>query len=181
MTQINELRVTPDKKYLIIDVQIPDMDYYENVYLDSIMINTQKTYDITNSMEPWKTIACDSSKHIRELVEIDGIADNLFFVTILTNGEAADDTPCSLNETYTLGVTCDKYPMYLKGMQFLKQLGNNCEPPNDFIDYILQNKAFELSLLTGNTQKAIDYWKLFFNEKEKSSVSSNCGCHGRYK
>lgn len=181
MTQINELRVTPDSKHLIIDVQIQEMDYYENVYLDTITIDTQDTYNVTGPVKPIMTIPCDNSKHVRQFIDIDSIANNLFFVTITTTGEAADDTPCGMSETYTVGVTYDRYPMYLRGMQFLKQLGDNCEVPKDFIDYILQNKAFELSLLTGNNLKAIDYWNLFFNEKEKTAVSSKCGCHGRYK
>ena len=40
MMQFNELRITPDKKHLIIDVQVQEMRYYENVYLDTIIIDT---------------------------------------------------------------------------------------------------------------------------------------------
>jgi hypothetical protein len=78
-----------------------------------------------------------------------------------------------------LGVTYDKYPMYLQGMKLLNEL-NGCDPPGDLIDYILTHKAFDLSLQTGNYLKAIDYWNEFFDEKEKN-ISSKCGCHGRVK
>ena len=35
MVDFNELRVSPDRKNLIIDVSIKDFSYYENVYIDS--------------------------------------------------------------------------------------------------------------------------------------------------
>lgn len=44
MIQFNELRITPDGKHLIIDASINNSNYYNNVVLDSIVIDTQDTY-----------------------------------------------------------------------------------------------------------------------------------------
>lgn len=44
MINFNELRVSPDRKSLIIDVSVKDLSYYENVYIDSIIIDTQDTF-----------------------------------------------------------------------------------------------------------------------------------------
>lgn len=44
MVQFNELRITPDGKNLIIDVSVQDMEYYDNVFIDSIIIDTEDTY-----------------------------------------------------------------------------------------------------------------------------------------
>lgn len=44
MIQFNELRVTPDGKRLIVDVKVPDIKYYENVYIDTIQIDNQNTF-----------------------------------------------------------------------------------------------------------------------------------------
>lgn len=44
MINFNELRITPDGKYLIIDVSVKNEPYYDNVYIDSIIIDTQDTY-----------------------------------------------------------------------------------------------------------------------------------------
>ena len=44
MIKFNELRITPNNESLIIDVSIEDADYYQNVVLDSIIIDTQDTY-----------------------------------------------------------------------------------------------------------------------------------------
>lgn len=44
MIQFNELRVTPDNKKLIIDASVKDLQYYNNVYIDAVIIDTQDTY-----------------------------------------------------------------------------------------------------------------------------------------
>lgn len=180
MLQYNQLSISQDKKHLIIDVQVQDMSYYENVYIDTIIIDTQKTFSVTGpSSKPLMTIDCNHTKHFRQFIDIDSIADNLFFVYTISTGEPADNTPCGMDTTSILGVTYDKYPMYFQGMKFLSEM-NGCEPASNLIDYILTNKAFDLSLQTGNYQTAIKYWNEFFDKKEKT-ISSKCGCHGRFR
>lgn len=44
MVTFNELRITPDGNTLIIDVAIKDLRYYNNVGLDTILIDTQDTF-----------------------------------------------------------------------------------------------------------------------------------------
>jgi hypothetical protein len=44
MIDFNELRITPDGKYLIIDVSINNASYYDNVFIKHIVIDTQDTY-----------------------------------------------------------------------------------------------------------------------------------------
>jgi hypothetical protein len=44
MVYFNELRFSKNNKSLIIDVAIDNQDYYENVFLDSIVIDTQNTF-----------------------------------------------------------------------------------------------------------------------------------------
>lgn len=178
MISYNELRITPDRKHLIIDVQVQDLPYYENVLLDTIVIDTQKTFIETGpSSKPFMTIACGGVKQYREVIDIDTVADNLFFVYTISSGEPSEDTPCGMTEPYILGVTYDKYPQYLRGMKLFGEL-EGCDIPKNFIDYILQQKAFDISLDTGNYTKAIEYWEEFFNTKEKT-ISRKCGCHGR--
>lgn len=47
MLTFNELRITPDGKYLIIDVSVSNESYYKDVIIDSIIIDTQNTYVAT--------------------------------------------------------------------------------------------------------------------------------------
>lgn len=44
MIHFNELRFSRDNKYLIIDAAIDSQDFYENVVLDSIVIDNQNTF-----------------------------------------------------------------------------------------------------------------------------------------
>ena len=44
MVTFNELRITPDGNTLIIDVAIKDLRYYDNVGLDTVLIDTQNTF-----------------------------------------------------------------------------------------------------------------------------------------
>lgn len=44
MIHFNELRITSDGKYLIIDASVDSQDFYNDVLLDSVVIDTQDTY-----------------------------------------------------------------------------------------------------------------------------------------
>lgn len=44
MIQYNELQITSDGKYLIIDASIETSDYFEDMFIDSIIIDNQDTY-----------------------------------------------------------------------------------------------------------------------------------------
>lgn len=180
MLQFNSLKITQDKKHLIIDVQVQPLDYYENVVIDSIVIDTQNTFtELGPSSKPLMTINCGGVKRYVDYIDIDTIADNLFFVYAITSGEPADNTPCGMTDPYVLGVTYDKQPFYIQGMNLFGEL-NGCEPARNFIDYILQQQAFNISLETGNYNTAINYWNSFFDKKE-TTITSKCGCYGRIR
>ena len=40
MITFKELRITPDGQYLIIDAAIDNNDYFSDVYIDSVVIDT---------------------------------------------------------------------------------------------------------------------------------------------
>lgn len=44
MLHFNELRITPDNRYLIIDASVDNDSYFDDVVIDSIVIDTQDTY-----------------------------------------------------------------------------------------------------------------------------------------
>lgn len=178
MLRFNELRITPDQKHLIVDVEVQPLEYYDDVYVGAVVIDTQKTFSETGpSSKALFTFEYDEQKHIREVIDIDTIANNLFFVYAIASGTPSENTPCGMTESSILGVAYDKYPMYIQGMKLLREMGG-CEPSSNLIDYILQRKAFDISLLTGNYSEAIKYWNAFYNTKEVT-VKSKCGCHGK--
>lgn len=207
MVQFNELRITPDGKHLIVDVQVEPLSYYDNVYIDSIHIDTQKTFVETGPssqtvytyMAPEDVLSevyteecgCrvkdESSsenvyidenglKHLRQIIDIDGISDNLFFVWVITKGTPSADTPCGMKETMVLGTVYNEYPIYTQTMKYLNAI-DGCNPPKEFIDFILRTEALDLSLKTGNYLKAIEYWDKLFTKK-LPNFNNTCGCNG---
>lgn len=64
-----------------------------------------------------------------------------------------------------------------KGLGYLKELGNSCEVPKGFIDFILRVKALDIAIETCNYTEAIKYWEML-NRTPVRTTTSNCGCHG---
>ena len=185
MVQFNELRITPDGQKLIIDVSVKDLEYYTNVYLDGVLIDTQDTFVESgpSSKVVYRGSIMGDNKSIRlELGTgnlLPTLNDNLFFVYVKTKGAPAANTPCGMDNITTLGVVSNLYPLYQHAFSYIKELGDTCSIPKNFINYILQYKAFELAIKTGHYTEAIRYWKKFFMGIKDSVITSNCGCHGQ--
>lgn len=197
MVVINELRITPDGKRLILDASIENLVYYKDVNIAAVIIDSQDTY--TPSGPSNRAFFHQSyeegveeldlqgygTKHIRVCLSAKELGvnldNNLFFVYIVTSGAPAMDTPCGMDNIYTMGIVYNTLPIYNLGMNYVRELADNCSVPRNFIDYILRFKAFELSLRTGNYTLAIEYWKKFFKNRTSSiSEPKGCGCHGSY-
>lgn len=186
MIHFNELYIKDG--HLIIDVSVLNESYYENVYLDSIVIDNQNSYSANGpSDEPvYSYIVPDvttkltkqtyQQKHIRlELDSSDVNLRDMLFVYVRTKGAPSPETPCGLDDSVTLGAVVDMLPYYMNGMQYMKQLSNSCEIPQGFTDMILREKALELCMRVGNYTKAIEY----FNEMPSSvpaKMGGGCNC-----
>ena len=197
MIHFNELRVTPDRKALIIDVVVRNEEYYDDVYLDKIVIDNQFTfvnngkpsshpiYDSSTVplpvavFKPKKNMWSDDMKHIRlELTHLDlrRPLSDMFFVYVITKGNPAPDTPCGFDNRTTLGTVIDMYPFYQTSINMLKELTECCEVPQHFIDYMLRIKALELAIKTGNYVEAIKFYFKFFNRKSRHLSIKGGGC-----
>lgn len=190
MVTFQELRITPDGQNLIIDVSvIRNPSYYQDVYLDNIQIDTQDTFIESgpSSKTVYNTIIKGvegkSLKSIRLKLNagdlLPSLNSNLFFVYVKVKGTPSADTPCGMDNITTLGVVFNFYPLYQHAFNYIKELSNTCSIPKNFINYILQYKAFEFAIKTGHYTEAIKYWKKFFMEIKNSAITSNCGCHGQ--
>lgn len=178
MLQFNELRITNDGKYLIIDVQVQNLDYYKNVYIDSICFDTQESYNATGpSSKAIKVFeAQDNIKNIKISYDIDLLKNNMFFVYAIAKGTPSEDTPCGMKDTITLGITYYKYPLFVTAMKLLKEL-KGCEVPRHIMDFFLKIEAFNLCIETGNHTKAIEYWNKFYSNTN-TQIINTCGCYG---
>lgn len=193
MIEFRELRVTPDGKRLIIDASVKDLQYYNNVYIDAIIIDTQDTYVANGpSTEPIfqhetatnneTTQEGDGEKRVR--LELDSTAlgvslcDTLFFVYVVTKGTPSADTPCGMDNQTTMGVVANLYPFYRTMVNYMKEVEDECEIPKNFIDALLRFKALELSIRTGHYAQAIKYWNKFFKGVKSKTINTGCRCHG---
>lgn len=199
MIRFNELKI--EDNYIIIDVQIEEEKYFKDMYIDSIVIDTQDTF-IANGPSSkaiyTKTFNTDTDvnkeeivytqgtdKYNRVRIYIDGknlnvdIHKTMFFVYVIAGGTPAADTPCRWDENKALHTLVDTQVLYNNMIQYVKELNKDCSTPDNFINAILQFNAIDLALKTNQYPLAIDLWKRFYSDIESNVVLPNCGCNGR--
>lgn len=199
MIRFNELKI--ENNYIIIDVQIEEEKYFKDMYIDSIVIDTQDTF-IANGPSSkaiyTKTFNTDTDvnkeeivytqgtdKYNRVKIYIDGknlnvdIHKTMFFVYVIAGGTPSVDTPCRWDENKALHTLVDTQVLYNNMIQYVKELNKDCSTPDNFINAILQFNAIDLALKTNQYPLAIDLWKRFYSDIESNVVLPNCGCNGR--
>lgn len=199
MIRFNELKI--ENNYIIIDVQIEEEKYFKDMYIDSIVIDTQDTF-IANGPSSkaiyTKTFNTDTDvnkeeivytqgtdKYNRVRIYIDGknlnvdIHKTMFFVYVIAGGTPSADTPCRWDENKALHTLIDTQVLYNNMIQYVKELNKDCSTPDNFINAILQFNAIDLALKTNQYPLAIDLWKRFYSDIESNVVLPNCGCNGR--
>ena len=199
MIRFNELKI--EDNYIIIDVQIEEEKYFKDMYIDSIVIDTQDTFIVNGPSSKaiyTKTFNTDTDvnkeeiiytqgidKYNRVRIYIDGknlnvdIHKTMFFVYVIAGGTPAADTPCKWDENKALHTLVDTQVLYNNMIQYVKELSNDCSTPDNFINAILQFNAIDLALKTNQYPLAIDLWKRFYSDVESNVVLPNCRCNGR--
>lgn len=199
MIRFNELKI--EDNYIIIDVQIEEEKYFKDMYIDSIVIDTQdtfiangpsskaiytKTFNTDTDVKKEENIYTQGTdKHNRVRIYIDvkdlnvDIHKTMFFVYVIAGGTPAADTPCKWDENKALHTLVDTQVLYNNMIQYVKELNKDCSTPDNFINAILQFNAIDLALKTNQYPLAIDLWKRFYSDIESNVVLPNCGCNGR--
>lgn len=185
MIKFNELKITPDGLNLIIDAEVKSESYYSNIYIDSIKIDTQDTYTEGGPSSQTETIyqSQDNEKSVK--LNINSVAimtplkENIIFVYVIAkvDGTISEDIPCGKDNITTIGVALDLYSIYRSTLGYTKELANTCAVSRNFINYILQYKAFDVFIKTGHYTEAIKLWNKFF-KGIKYIATNNCGCYG---
>lgn len=199
MIRFNELKI--EDNYIIIDVQIEEEKYFKDMYIDSIVIDTQDTFIVNGPSSKaiyTKTFNTDTDikkeeivytqgtdKYNRVRIYIDGkdlnidIHKTMFFVYAIAGGTPAANTPCRWDENKALHTLVDTQVLYNNMIQYVKELGRECSTPDNFINAILQFNAIDLALKTNQYPLAIELWKRFYSDIESNAVLPNCRCNGR--
>ena len=199
MIRFNELKI--ENNYIIIDVQIEEEKYFKDMYIDSIVIDSQDTF-IANGPSSkaiyTKTFNTDTDVNKEEIIYTQGtdkynrvrihidsknlnvdIHKTMFFVYVIAGGTPTADTPCRWDENKALHTLVDTQVLYNNMIQYVKELNKDCSTPDNFINAILQFNAIDLALKTNQYPLAIDLWKRFYSDIESNVVLPNCGCNRR--
>lgn len=188
MVQFNELKIAQNNKCFIIDVSIKPLTIYSDVYIDSIVIDTQDTYTENGpSNNPIYKYTVDKdtnskeAKHTRLILsdkDID-LSNNLLFVYVIATGTPAPSTPCGMDNSISIMPIFNTNIIYQQSMKYIRSIESNCDIPKQFIDYILRIKALELALNAGNYLLAIKYWNKFFKNIFTQESINTCNCYGK--
>lgn len=205
MIIFDQLRISDNGKRMYINAHVNKASYFDNIYIDSIVIMTADKVSETNPFMPTSDYiyikkADDGIKELDLVLtpndlsrswetDVNAIAFNqadmsntLFFVYIKCKGTPDSCTPCRLDEEVTLGVTFDENVLHQRVMGFTKQLVSSCcNVPTDFIDFILLWNAFKASVETEHYIPAIKFYNMLFGIVKKDgyqSTTGGCGCHG---
>jgi hypothetical protein len=193
MVSINEFVIARDAKYLYLKASIDDMEYFENVFIDYLEFTLHKVVNgtietSTIELNPDGTLHTESLETEVKNVDLTltpqdlGLSDfqtPVIEVKVYTKGYPSADTPCGMDEEYVVGITYNESVLYDKGLSFIHQVGQDCNIPDDFINWILSSSAFDLALKSGNMNDTLAWWlRLTSNRSNGYSRNSNCGCHG---
>ena len=107
------------------------------------------------------------------------LSKDMLYVYFHTTGTPSLDTPCRLDEVYTLGVTFNEGVIYNRMMNYTKEIIDTCSMPNEFINIILQLEAIKAAIETENYASANKFYNKLINAKSSIGTSNiNCRCYG---
>lgn len=204
MIIFDQLRISDDGKRMYINAHVNKADYFNDIYIDSIVIQTADKVSETNPGLPTSDYvyikkAEENAKELNLVLEASDLSRSwesdpkaiafnrgdmsktLFFVYIKCKGAPGSCTPCRLDEETTLGVVFDENVLHQKVMDYTKELVADCSVPSAFIDFILLWNAFKSAIETEHYIPAIKFFNMMFEEVGKSCQSrtiKTCGCNG---
>ena len=204
MIIFDQLRISDDGKRMYINAHVNKADYFNDIYIDSIVIQTADKVSETDPGLPTSDYvyikkAEENAKELNLVLEASDLSRSwesdpktiafgrgdmsktLFFVYIKCKGTPGSCTPCRLDEETTLGVVFDENVLHQRVMDYTKELVADCNVPTAFVDFILLWNAFKSAIETEHYIPAIKFFNMMFEEVGKSCQSrtiKTCGCNG---
>lgn len=194
MVLFDRLQISDDGRKLYIDIHVNQADYFSNLYIEKIVIQTHEQVSEMDPLSPgdqhiYEYHAEPETKELHlvlnAVTDFDlvykNLSDKLLFVYVVCTGTPDACTPCRLDEMTTLGVTFDQTLFYQRVMQESKQLADTCKIAKSFLDLILLWNGFKAAIETEHYLPAIDFWKKMFNRSSSTAshgTAKPCGCHG---
>lgn len=171
--QVSELAPEVYNNDFIYRQEFDGTDKEVNLVLDTAVFNAA-----FNNYNPSTGEVIDDSKpYATKEFSGNDLSHNMFFVYIDTTPIPAE-VPCCLGGETSLGVTFDYGQIYQQGMGYTRELADNCEVPQNYMNFIMQVDALKIALETEHFVPAIGYWKRLTGTQASQSNSKPCGCHG---
>lgn len=201
MIVFDELRITNDGEYLIIDVRVRKERIYSGVNIKSITVGTHKNYiegDSQGTSIDFMSLNeyTDNNRHVllrlsnfdlnpvanKEDKNYIDLKEDLVYVYVDTTPLQTEcDLPCDMMQTHNIGVTLYMGNIYNTFMQYMNELNNkSCDNqvPQNLIDLILRYTALTTALDSKHFIKANEFYTKWFTGDDCNIPKSNCGCNG---
>ena len=204
MVRFNELRITEDRKCLIVDCEVEQIGLYADMYIDEIRLDYYKNVDssgipTTKSYQMWKYQDGDPKmRGVRvSMVDtalsntefgIDTFKDGLFYVTVICGGDLkmtvyGSDLPCGVDNNVDIQAVIDWKGFYERGMQFISSMygcgADKCEIPAGFEDFILLWNALKTAIAVCDWPLVAKLWDRILRSRAYNKtvgISGGCGC-----
>lgn len=175
MIEINNLEILPCNKGIYINCKIPNLEYYKDIYLDKIIIDSQDTYKYSNPSDSpiYQKEILENTKELQIFIPIqelliDSTYGKIFFIYINVKGEFAPNTPCGKDTKINLFTIAEYTYIYKRSLQYIKDFQRECNVQKQFIDFILKYKFLQLLLKSKQYDLAIKYWNKLNNNVNKN-------------
>lgn len=193
MVQFNALKfIAPT--LLQVNVEVEDLPYYENVYIDSIIIDTEDTYCASGPSQnpPFKYQVGDGTykkaKYVFDIADLLCDGPKMLFVWVTTLGIPSSDTPCGL-DTPDMQAVVDLSVVY---NQALKQIrcatnrcgcgGKKCTVDAAFANFSLEYFRMTTALDLKDWGTAYQAYCVLLRKRPSKAIATNprkpCGCNG---
>ncbi len=163
---------TADGEYELVSIKDTDdiefLHFFYHAYSQIPVVNKKELHLVLNKYS------------FNEKFTQTDLSHNMFFVYIETEGIPCPDVPCRLDEQTTLGVTFDYGLLYNQAMGYTRQLADDCNMPQGFMDFILNVEAIKMAIETEHYVPAIEHWRWLMGNTGNASnnMIKPCGCHG---
>lgn len=189
MVVFDELRITEDGQYLIINARIRKdiLKQYPNAYIKSIHVCDSSNYD---EGIPSKAISIYeyNDNSTRKTSFFDAIHFTAISEKLLNNKlifvyieVAHADSPCGCASNPAVGVAMDMSNVYSQFMSYINELcdTDSCDKttPSGLTDFILRFNALLLAMDSKHYAKGVEFFDKWFS-KDSKTKSTDCGCHG---
>ena len=194
MIQFNNLEFLTSRK-LRVNAEVLDLDYFANVYIDSVIIDTEDTVCPTGPSDNPPIVFHPSGTNLKSIDQIIDVSEivipetKMLFVYIKCTGVPTPDTPCGMDGEYSMKPVVNYQDIYKEGLTRAGCVGGcgclgvECEIDTAFANFALQYFRLTTALDNDDVETAYDAW-IHITHKGRSKrlsikqTTKPCGCNG---